>query len=81
MSARTTGRNLLRCMSPHVGPQAKSQHVRCHVSCRGQCRPVGLDMSFVARDPEQSSAAIFANDVDIDQQLKKCIVASLKATL
>jgi hypothetical protein len=32
-------------------------------------------------DPERSSAAVFGNEVDIDQHLMKCIVGTVKMML
>jgi hypothetical protein len=34
-----------------------------------------------APDPDQSSAAVFGNEVDIDQHLTKCIVGTVKVML
>jgi hypothetical protein len=44
------------------------------VGCWGQSGKNLLAASISPFDPERSSAAVFGNDVDIDQHLMMCIV-------
>jgi hypothetical protein len=51
---------------------------QCLHSVEADVRPPRKKSGF---DPEQSSAAVFGNKVDIDQHLTKCIVGTVKVML